>query len=277
MNKEKVTIIITSYNCGEYLKETFDSAKSQTYENIEIIVVDDGSTDETTEEELNNIERQGGIVIRKDNGGVSSARNIGIKESSGKYIIFLDGDDLLEPNYVEEMLKIKEKFPEAGIVYSNTLLFGEKNYIRPLGTPSYDKLLVYNHYFVVTCLLEKKRIEEIYGFDEKMIYGVEDWEFFIRYCYKGMKVVRINKPLFKYRIRKHSRTGSINESIRKTLSMRLEVLNNNIDMYAQNPKVLNKYELTQYNKYNIGNLLNKLKNWLKLKISARREKTIITL
>lgn len=277
MNKEKVTIIITSYNCGEYLKETFNSAKSQSYDNIEIIVVDDGSTDETTEKELNNIERQGGIVIRKDNGGVSSARNIGIKESSGKYIIFLDGDDLLEPNYVEEMMKIKEMFPEAGIVYSNTLLFGEKNYIRPLGTPTYEKLLIYNHYFVVTCLLEKKRIKETNGFDEKMLYGVEDWEFFIRYCYKGMKVVRINKPLFKYRIRKHSRTGSINESIRKTLSMRLEVLNNNIDTYAQNPKVLNKYELTQYNKYNINMLLWKTKNWIQLLSSKRKDYSVFTL
>lgn len=103
-----ITVVLSVYNTGKYLHKAMDSLLNQTFKDYEIIIVDDGSTDgssETCDKEAEN--RQGVRVFHKKNGGLSSARNYGIEHAKGQYIIFPDPDDWVEPDYLEKLIKIR--------------------------------------------------------------------------------------------------------------------------------------------------------------------------
>ena len=106
MNKEKITIVVPIYNAEKYLERCIKSILDQTYENLEIILVNDGSTDKSLEIcEKFKAEDNRIIIINKENGGVSSARNKGIDAATGKFIIFIDADDYIE----KEMFEVLEE------------------------------------------------------------------------------------------------------------------------------------------------------------------------
>lgn len=112
-----VSVIITTYNCATYLIQALESVLNQTYQDLEIIVVDDGSTDATQkvlEPYLNRIRYH-----YKSNGGEASARNAGLELATGDYIAFLDADDLYQPNKIEEQIKIFQQFPTVDVVYTD--------------------------------------------------------------------------------------------------------------------------------------------------------------
>ena len=118
-----VSVVIPCYNSARYLAETIESVRLQTYPRIEIIVVDDGSTDETAR-----IARSCGVrYIYQTNRGISAARNTGILHGQGKYVLFLDHDDRLLPRAVETGVKLLEEHPDC------TLAVGEHRYIGPDG------------------------------------------------------------------------------------------------------------------------------------------------
>lgn len=130
MNDALVSIIIPCYNVKKYLKDAVESAEHQTYSNIEIILVDDGSTDGTFElcdlfvNKYNNVQ-----VIHKKNGGLSSARNAGMVEAKGEYIYFLDSDDFIKDNMVECLVqKMKENETDV-IFFGSYQVDEEKNII----------------------------------------------------------------------------------------------------------------------------------------------------
>lgn len=107
-----VSIIIPAYNTGEYIHRAIESSLRQTHSNVEVIVVDDGSKDNTLEVAQSYAERDSRVrVFHKENGGVSSARNMGIRESHGEYMIFLDSDDWLEDDAVEVLTNLQEQYP----------------------------------------------------------------------------------------------------------------------------------------------------------------------
>ena len=115
-----ISVIIPVYNAEQYLPETLDSVFTQTYTNIEVITVDDGSTDKSAEI----IKRYPAVkYIRQKNGGVSNARNSGIKASSGDYIAFLDQDDLWLPEKLKIQLEIASRHQESGIFFCDGLMF----------------------------------------------------------------------------------------------------------------------------------------------------------
>src|ERR1700728_2169006 len=116
-----VSVVIPCYNSARYLPETIESVRLQTYPRIEIIVVDDGSTDETAR-----IARSCGVrYIYQTNRGISAARNTGILHGQGKYVLFLDHDDRLLPRAVENGVELLEEHPDC------TLAVGELRYIGP--------------------------------------------------------------------------------------------------------------------------------------------------
>lgn len=107
-----VSIIIPAYNTGEYIHRAIESSLRQTHSNVEVIVVDDGSKDNTLEVAQSYAERDSRVrVFHKENGGVSSARNMGIREARGKYMMFLDSDDWLEDEAVEILTDLQEQYP----------------------------------------------------------------------------------------------------------------------------------------------------------------------
>ena len=123
--REKVSVIIPAFNAQKFIVETVTSVLNQTYENLEVIVVDDGSKDNTFRILTDTFGKQIKI-IQKENGGVSSARNTGIDSANGDYIAFLDADDYWLPYKLEVQLKSFEIYPDSGVCYSDAYVSGNR-------------------------------------------------------------------------------------------------------------------------------------------------------
>jgi len=133
----KVSVIIPSYNRARYLEASIDSVLSQTFTDIELIVIDDGSTDNTKEV----VQQYGNKVIYEyiPNSGVAGARNHGMKMARGEYIAYLDSDDLYYPNKVELQVSFLDKFKDAGMVYTEFSGFDDKNFSEYRHLKKYHK------------------------------------------------------------------------------------------------------------------------------------------
>lgn len=198
-DKGKVTIVIPCYNYGKYLIETLMSCFLQTYPNLEIIVVDDGSKDDTREICELVIDKRFRYVYQ-NNKGLSGARNTGIKEATGKYILTLDADDTIPEDFVEKMM---EKVGEGiGLVGANYIEFGESN--RGFTFPHIKDAhqIKFGNQNTACSLVPKKVYEDVGGYDEQMKKGYEDWEMWIRIL-KKYKFARAN-AYFNYRIHSDS-------------------------------------------------------------------------
>ena len=222
---DKVTIIIPVYNVEKYLREAIDSAINQTYKNLEIILVDDGSTDKSGEICDEYIKLDNRIkVIHKKNGGLSDARNAGLDSCTGKYIMFLDSDDFLEPDAVENMYnEIVEKDADYVIGnYINATEEGEKwekpvfdlEKYKPFKLSIHDYM---NSFFIMNSSVCNKifKKEFIDKLNLRFIVGLpaED-AIFTTYCFiKSEKVYYIPNLVFNYRQRKG---GSISSSCSKS-------------------------------------------------------------
>ena len=204
-----VSIIIPVYNSGKFLQETLDSISSQLYAEIEVILVDNGSTDTTTLELLASLQKKYKVI---DSGktGVSNARNMGIIEAKGDFILPLDSDDLIKEEFVSECIKAYKQNPELTLVRSNIEVFGKKN--GKILFPEYNfSTLLARNLMVVSSMFKKADWEKTGGFDTKFQKGFEDWEFWINLLQNGGEVHTIKHCLFKYRIRKGSRNHSLKE------------------------------------------------------------------
>ncbi|MGH9799036.1 MAG: glycosyltransferase family A protein, partial [Blastocatellia bacterium] len=121
-NAPAVSIIIPAYNLAPYIAETLDSVFAQTCRDFEIIVINDGSTDDT--EERIAPYRNRIVYIRQENRGVMAARNVGLQAARGRYIALLDGDDLWLPNFLEVLVGMLEADPDLSVAYPNARYFG---------------------------------------------------------------------------------------------------------------------------------------------------------
>lgn len=209
---KKVSVIMPCYNDGKYIKESISSVLNQTYKNIELIVIDDGSTDQETIDILNNIDNSRVLVFRTQRLGPSGARNKGILESKGDYILPLDSDDIIDKTYIEKAVKIIELDSNIGIVYCKAELFGEKNGEWKLPKYSTRQMLINNIIFV-TALFRKKDWELVGGFDLSFKRGLEDYDFWLSIIGLGKDVIQIPEILFRYRIKSISRNKSFEKNI----------------------------------------------------------------
>lgn len=218
-----VSVVIPNYNSDQYLSETLESVLSSTHPELEIVVVDDGSTDQSKlilEEWKSRI--PGKIrVFYQANQGPSIARNYGIHQACGNYILPLDSDDKIHPDYISEAVEKFETDPEIKVVYCEAKKFGLKNEPWNLKPFSLNQLALDNMIFV-SALFKKSDWKKTGGFDPRFSCGWEDWEFWINMLKKGGKVEKLSLVGFYYRIRKGSRRKSTDS---KGKQMTIDLLN----------------------------------------------------
>ena len=225
---KKVSIIIPCFNQGKYIKDAIESALKQTYENIEIICINDGSNDDTAKNMKLLADRYKILFFNfKENKGVIEARNFAIEASSGDYILPLDADDIIEPTYVEKAVKILDEKPEIGIVYCKAKKFGKTNKIWNLKKYSFEKFLYKN--LIFNCALFRKNDFLRAGkYKQNMKNGCEDWDLWLSLIELGLKPYRINEVLFNYRQIPNSRTQATN----KNTDWQTELIKNHINLYT---------------------------------------------
>ncbi len=201
---EKVSIIIPAYNKAELTVKTVKSVLNQTYPHTEIIVVDDGSVDQTQKylsEFKNRIQ-----YVYKTNGGACSARNLGIRLAQGEFIGFLDCDDLYLENKVELCVDFLKRNPDYGFVHTAAFFIDREEkivgfYFHPKSQKQgwiADRLILGNYICNSTVIVRKSCLQEV-GFLDESIFMPADWDLWLRLAEK-FKVGYINKPLTKYRI-----------------------------------------------------------------------------
>ncbi len=205
----RVSILVPYYNMGKYLPETLRAIRAQTFTDYEILLVDDGSTDPLSRALLETLEAPDLRIIRKQNGGLSSARNAGLREARGTYVLPLDPDDLIHPTFLEKSLAVMEGSSDCAFVTSLVSYFiNDPNHVvggwAPWGVER-DALSVFNVASTCTALMRRQHLEEIGGYDE-WLTAYEDWDVFCTLAERGHTGTVIPEPLFQYRLRPDSMT-----------------------------------------------------------------------
>lgn len=216
----KVSIVVPCFNQEKFIAECLESIRSQSWRDWECIVVDDGSSDGSAHVVNRFVARDGRFAyLRKTNGGVAAARNMGFARTSGEYLLPLDGDDKLHPDFLASVMACFDKHPETTLVHCRTRLFGAKNKVWRLPSYSYEKLL-WQNMLVNSSVFRRDAYERAGGYSEEMRHGFEDWDFFIRLLNPEATVREVKRPLFYYRISGKSRTteqihsGKVQQSLR---------------------------------------------------------------
>lgn len=230
----KVSIVIPCFNHGDFFGETLDSVLAQTFTDYEIIIVNDGSTDMATVDMLHRLELANTKVFHTENRGVSAARNLGISMAGGDYILPLDADDKIGPSYLELAVNVLVNSQEVAAVYFDRILFGDREGAAPL--PDYDPISLLTENCVYAALFRKADWQCVGGFREKMVYGWEDWDFWISLSALGKQFVKIPKPLFFYRIRNNSRDHSLN--MYQKIAMIFLIIFHHRGLYFRNMNVI---------------------------------------
>ncbi len=208
----RVSVVIPCYNHGQFLDEAVESVLRSDFGEYEIIIVNDGSTDSFTMEVFKELERRflhddKVTIINQQNLGLPAARNSAIRVARGEYILPLDADNKIRPQYLSKAVEILDRDEQMGVVYSYANLFGETRGTWVFSRFELRKLLLEN--FVEACSVFRKKIwEECNGYDPAMIMGFEDWDLWICAMVKGWRFHLIEEVLFDYRVRKDSMVSS---------------------------------------------------------------------
>jgi glycosyltransferase involved in cell wall biosynthesis len=195
----KVSVVIPCFNHGEFLPEAVCSATALKRNDIELIVVDDGSTDDRTRKEVDALPSQGIRVIRQENKGLAAERNAGIAISRGEYILPLDTDNRLRSGYIEHGIRILDANPKVGVVYRDAEFIGMRTGRWQVGSFQRDLLLKWN--YIDACAMYRRSIcKQNHGYDGTMpVQGLEDWDFWLGALEHGWEFAYVPEVLFDYR------------------------------------------------------------------------------
>jgi glycosyltransferase involved in cell wall biosynthesis len=208
-----VSVVVPAYNAARTLPETVQSVLDQSMRDIEVIVVDDGSTDETLET-ARAIDDPRVTVLPQPNGGVSAARNNGARAARGRYVAFLDSDDLWLPHKLERQLEILEREPDvhavqAGVVFVDDGL--QPLSVRPCADwedPLLDTLYFRNlPAFPSTVIITREKLLERGGFDTSLVI-LEDWELAVHAAWHW-DLRSVHEPLGLYRFHPGNRSRDV--------------------------------------------------------------------
>jgi glycosyltransferase involved in cell wall biosynthesis len=207
----QVSIIIPFYNSGLYIHEAINSVFGYNGNcKYEIIIVNDGSNEQYSIDVLKDIEEKYDLsIINQVNKGPGAARNAGVKLAKGKYLLFLDSDNKINPAFFDKAVQVFENNQTVGVVYANATFFGENNRkeFKSKNFAIYSLLL--GNYIDMCSFVRKEAFESAGGFDENPLLNVsEDWDLWIGIYGKQWRFYYINENLFYYRVRSGSLMGS---------------------------------------------------------------------
>ncbi len=196
-----VSVLIPHFNQANFLEECVESVRAQTYPEIEIIVIDDASTQSDAEVELKKLESDRDVLVIRleENRGPSHARNVGINRSHGRYILPVDSDNVLVPNAVEQLVEqLSVAGEEIGFIYPNLQFFGNREDYYEV--PEYNLHTLLHGNFCDTCsLLDRQIFEAGERYAENIKLGHEDWEFALRLASRGVRGEAARTPTVRYR------------------------------------------------------------------------------
>lgn len=243
-----VSIIVPHYNLGNYLIKTIDSIYAQTYSNIEIIVIDDGSTDKQSIEVLKSLETSEpnnlSVVRSLSNRGLSGARNLGLKHAHGKYVLTLDADDLIHPETIKKCVNALEHNSEFHCVVPLAGYFINEVNIPNLGNQcDFMEYLIFvgeafatggfRNMFSTSCAFFRRDVFTSIKYNENLdLY--EDWELYINMLNSGMRFLLTSEILFYYRKREGS---MVSEALN---TQREKIARHNMLRSLKNAPVMNK-------------------------------------
>jgi glycosyltransferase involved in cell wall biosynthesis len=200
-----VSVIIPCFNHGEYLDEAVDSVLSQTLSDVEILVVDDGSTDPATCRQLDCYDRPKTRVFRTANQGLAAARNYLIGRARGIYLCALDADDILHPEFLSRTVGILEADPSLAFVSTHVRMFGDEDRVWPADPKCDLTTLLAEDTIATAALVRRVAVQAIGGYDEQMPHaGNEDWDLWLSLVEAGHRGVILPDILFFYRRRRGS-------------------------------------------------------------------------
>lgn len=218
-HRPAVSVIVPCYNGGRFLDGMMASLARQTFRDFEIVVIDDGSTDELTVRKLAALEPVA-RVIRQDNLGPSAARNSGIRAARADILFMLDCDDTVEASFLAETVPVLLGAPsDVGMVVTDLRLAGAQSGVIPRYFNRFD--LLFTNTLSSGLVVYKRCCVEAGGYDESMREGYEDWDFSLRLMQAGYRGIEIAKPLYIYHIADETETSRSRGVDRKRLYGRL--------------------------------------------------------
>jgi glycosyltransferase involved in cell wall biosynthesis len=230
-----VSVIIPCYNYGAYVRQAIESVMCQTFQNFEIIVVDDGSTDELTVSVLDSLAYEKTTLIRQENQGTAGAKNHGTQRARGKYICYLDADDCLDRTFLAKTVAALEADEGLGCCYSWAQCFGDSDALWK--TTDLDPYYLCQYMTAPSHIVIRKdawtQVMKMNGagFLTKYNGYFEDWVFCIDLVICGYRGKAIREPLIMYRVHKES-SGSRHK---KGFQNMLEVLRRDREKFFSNP------------------------------------------
>jgi len=217
MTQPKISIIVPCFNQAQFLDEALQSVLDQSYQDWECIIVNDGSPDNTEEIAQQWVNKDPRFkYIKKENEGISAARNKGIQEAKGTFILPLDADDKISSHYVKLAIQEFDKDDALAMVYCKAQKFGAESGPWELENYSLKRLAKINMIFC-SGVYKRSDWEAVGGYDEKMVHGLEDWEFWIALLKSGKKVIQLDEVGFYYRVKEGSRNTVISKEQYKDL------------------------------------------------------------
>ena len=237
----EVSIIIPAYNQDKFIKETLESVLSQTYKNFECIIIDDGSTDNTETVAKKYIDGDKIKYFYQENKGLAGARNTGLKLAKGKYIHFLDSDDLICNYFLEHMVEKFNQNKEVDILSCAWVLIDESgrkisSKIGPAKSNNYLQDLILQNLFPVHAVMARRNVIDSVGMFNENLSALEDWDMWLRIAMKDYSFDKLDEVGVFYRRQKGSMTLDLSRMI-KNLELFLD------NLCEKNP------EFKKYKKY----------------------------
>jgi glycosyltransferase involved in cell wall biosynthesis len=225
-----VSVIIPLHNSGRFVAETVASVLAQSRGDFEVVLVDDGSTDDTREVAARLLEADGGRrlrLLRQANAGVAAARNRGVAESRGRYILPLDADDLVTPTMLEECAAVLDAEPGIALVYSDRQDFGDVGGRWSAGRFEVERLKYFNQ--IGYCTLFRKTLWEDLGGFRPNVSGFDDWDFWLAAAGRGYRGRHLPKPFLRHRRHRQSQLWRLLDGYER---LHAQIILNNRTLYS---------------------------------------------